>query len=195
MKSRRVIGSLLDRSTATLLLVPSVILLFVLLVGPFFYMVGTGFTDLHYALPNRDGSFVGFDNFRRLMQDDKIFWHSFLLTLKFVAWVVSIEFILGFALAMLLFKFIKRRRIALTLLLVPMMIAPVAVGLIWKLLLQGDFGMVRDRSKARAGHRKTSHVVQGQTVSRHAQPNATVLRPRHGAPRGCSARFRAQNYP
>ena len=110
MNSRRAIGSLLDRSTAPLLLVPSVILLFVLLVGPFFYMVGTSFTDLHYALPNRDGSFVGFDNFRRLMQDDKIFWHSFLLTLKFVAWVVSIEFIFGFALAMLLFKFIKRRR-------------------------------------------------------------------------------------
>ena len=62
-------GAVLDRGIAPLLLVPSVILLLVILVGPFFYMVWTGFTDLHYALPGRDGSFVGFDNFRRLMQD------------------------------------------------------------------------------------------------------------------------------
>lgn len=124
------------------MLIPSVVLLFVILVGPFFYMVWTGFTDLHYALPNRDGAFVGFDNFRRLMQEDQIFWHSFLLTLKFVAYAVSVEFIFGFGLALLLYHFIEARRLILTLLLVPMMLAPVAVGLIWKLLLQGDFGMV-----------------------------------------------------
>lgn len=134
--------SVLDRGIAPLLLIPSVILILVILVGPFFYMVWTGFTDLHYALPGRDGSFVGFDNFRRLMQDDPIFWQSFLLTLKFVFWVVSIEFAFGFALAMLLFHYIRQHRFILTLLLVPMMLAPVAVGLIWKLLLQGDFGMV-----------------------------------------------------
>jgi multiple sugar transport system permease protein len=135
-------ASVLDRGIAPLLLIPSVILLLVILVGPFFYMVWTGFTDLHYALPNRDGSFLGFDNFRRLMQEDPIFWHSFLLTLKFVFWVVTIEFVFGFALAMLLFHYIRQHRFILTLLLVPMMLAPVAVGLIWKLLLQGDFGMV-----------------------------------------------------
>jgi len=135
-------ASVLDRGIAPLLLIPSVILILVILVGPFFYMVWTGFTDLHYALPGRDGSFVGFDNFRRLMQDDPIFWQSFLLTLKFVFWVVSIEFAFGFALAMLLFHYIRQHRFILTLLLVPMMLAPVAVGLIWKLLLQGDFGMV-----------------------------------------------------
>ncbi len=55
---------------------------------------------------------------------------------------MSLEFVLGFVLALLLFHFVQRRRLVLTLLLVPMMLAPVAVGLIWKLLLQGDFGMV-----------------------------------------------------
>ena len=138
----RRITSVLDRGVAPLLLVPSVILLLIILVGPFFYMVWTGFTDLHYALPGRDGSFVGFDNFRRLMQEDPIFWHSFLLTLKFVFWVVAVEFVFGFSLAMLLFHYIKQHRFILTMLLVPMMLAPIAVGLIWKLLLQGDFGMV-----------------------------------------------------
>ena len=55
---------------------------------------------------------------------------------------MTIEFVLGFALAWLIWRFIERQRLLTTLLLVPMMLAPVAVGLIWRLLLQGDFGMV-----------------------------------------------------
>ncbi|SVD04347.1 uncharacterized protein METZ01_LOCUS357201, partial [marine metagenome] len=105
MPVKRMIGVVLDHGIAPLLLIPSIILLFIILVGPFFYMFWTGFTDLHYALPGREGSFVGFENFRRLMQQDQIFWHSFLLTLKFVFWVVTIEFILGFALASLLYHY------------------------------------------------------------------------------------------
>lgn len=140
--THRRLGAIVDRGMAPLLLIPSILLLLLILVGPFLYMVWTGFTDLHYALPGREGSFVGLDNFRRLMREDHIFWHSFLLTLKFVFWVVVIEFIVGFGLALLLFHFILNRRFLLTLLLVPMMLAPVAIGLIWKLLLQGDFGMV-----------------------------------------------------
>ena len=55
---------------------------------------------------------------------------------------VSVELALGFAIALVLFHQLQRRRLVLTLLMVPMMLAPVAIGLIWKLLLQGDFGMV-----------------------------------------------------
>lgn len=135
-------GALLDRGVAPLLLVPAVLLLVVILLGPFLYMVWTSLTDLSFALPDRDGNFLGFDNYRRLVREDAIFWHSFGLTMKFVAIVVTLEFLLGFAIALLIFHFVQRRRLVLTLLLVPMMLAPVAVGLIWKLLLQGDFGMV-----------------------------------------------------
>lgn len=135
-------GALLDRGVAPLLLVPAVLLLVVILLGPFLYMVWTSLTDLSFALPDRDGNFLGFDNYRRLVREDVIFWHSFRLTMKFVTIVVTLEFLLGFTIALLIFRFIQRRRLVLTLLLVPMMLAPVAVGLIWKLLLQGDFGMV-----------------------------------------------------
>jgi multiple sugar transport system permease protein len=104
-------------------------------------MVWTGFTDLSFALPDRDGNFIGFDNFRRLMRDP-LFWDSFLLTVRFMVVAVAIELVLGFAIALLLFHQLERRRLVLTLLMVPMMLAPVAIGLIWKLLLQGDFGMM-----------------------------------------------------
>lgn len=130
-----------DRYVPAWFLTPALVLLLVILVGPFGFMVWTGFTDLSYAIPDRDGNFVGFENFRRLMRDP-LFWDSFWLTLRFTLAVVSIELVLGFAVALLLFHQLQRRRLVLTLLMVPMMLAPVAIGLIWKLLLQGDFGMM-----------------------------------------------------
>ena len=132
---------LLDEALAPLFLAPALILLLLILVGPFGYMVWTSLTDLSFALPDRGGHFVGFDNFRRLMHDP-IFWHSFLLTLWFVVAVVVLELGLGFALALLFRHQLRRQGIVLTLFLIPMMLAPVAIGLIWKLLLQGDFGML-----------------------------------------------------
>lgn len=134
-------SAVLDRYVAGWFLTPALILLLFILVGPFAFMVWTGFTDLSYALPNRDGNFIGFDNFRRLM-NDPLFWDSFLLTLRFSVIAVAIELTLGFAIALVLFHQLQRRRLVLTMLMVPMMLAPVAIGLIWKLLLQGDFGMM-----------------------------------------------------
>lgn len=142
MKARSIWGRLFDRGVGPAFLVPALIFLTVLLLGPFLYMVGMSFTDLSYALPGRDGNFLGFDNYRRLMRDDPIFWESFATTIRFVVGVVGIEFILGFALALFLRYQVKRQRFVLTLILVPMMLAPVAVGFMWKLLLQGDFGML-----------------------------------------------------
>lgn len=133
---------ILDKGVGTLFLIPALVLLAVLLLGPFFYMVGVSFTDLSFALPGHDGNFVGFDNYRHLMREDPVFWQSFVTTITFVFSVVSVEFVLGFALALLLFYHVQRRRIVLTLLLIPMMLAPVAVGLMWKLMLQGEFGML-----------------------------------------------------
>lgn len=142
MVARRIASGILDRGVGPLFLAPSVLLLVVLLLGPFVYMVGISFTDLSYALPGHDGNFLGFDNYRRLMREDPTFWESFRTTLTFVFGVVSTEFVLGFALALLLFHQVRRRRFVLTLLLIPMMIAPVAVGLMWKLMLHGEFGLL-----------------------------------------------------
>jgi multiple sugar transport system permease protein len=133
---------LLDRGVGPLLVLPATILVIIFLVGPFYYMVYTALTDLSFADASRKGAFIGFDNFRRLVRADPLFWGSFLLTLKFVVIAVTIEFVLGFALAFLIFRYVARQRLLTTLLLIPMMLAPVAVGLIWRLLLQGDFGMV-----------------------------------------------------
>ncbi len=133
---------LLDRGASLPLLLPATLLVLVFLVGPFGYMAYTAMTDLSYANPDQNGAFIGLDNFRQVVRNDPVFWDSFWLTIRFVVASVTVEFALGFALAWLIWRFIERQRLLTTLLLVPMMLAPVAVGLIWRLLLQGDFGMV-----------------------------------------------------
>ncbi|HMM63828.1 MAG TPA: sugar ABC transporter permease [Mesorhizobium sp.] len=133
---------LLDRGASLPLILPATLLVLVFLVGPFGYMTYTAMTDLSYANPDQNGAFIGLDNFRHLVRNDSIFWNSFWLTIRFVVVSVTVEFLLGFFLAWLIWRFIERQRLLTTLLLVPMMLAPVAVGLIWRLLLQGDFGMV-----------------------------------------------------
>ncbi len=141
MSSQKWKRRLLDQGTGPLFLTPALIILLVLLVGPFIYMVTLSFTDLSFSQPDRDGNFVGFANFRKLMRDDPIFWESFLTTIKFVFAAVGLEFLLGLGLGLLLFHLVRGRRFVVTLILMPMMLAPVAIGLIWKLLLNGEFGM------------------------------------------------------
>ena len=133
---------LLDKGAGALFLTPALILLLVLLINPFSYMVGLSFTDMSFSQPGHDGNFVGFANYRKLMQDDPIFWESFLTTVKFVFAAVSLEFLFGLSLALLLFHLVGGQRLIVTLILMPMMLAPVAIGLMWKLLLNGEFGML-----------------------------------------------------
>jgi multiple sugar transport system permease protein len=141
-RTRPAASLLLDRRLGPLFVTPALVLLVLVVVGPFFYTIALSFTNLSYALPDHDGSFVGFDNYRRLVRSDPVFWDSFTTTLWFVASSVAIEMVLGFCAALLLAGQLARRRFVLTLVLVPMMLAPVTIGLIGKLMLQGEFGML-----------------------------------------------------
>jgi multiple sugar transport system permease protein len=141
-RSRRAAALILDRGMSPLFVTPALVLLVLVVVGPFFFTIALSFTDLSYALPDHDGSFVGFDNYRRLVRSDPVFWDSFTTTLWFVAASVAIEMVLGLVAALILAGLLARGRFVLTLVLVPMMLAPVTVGLIGKLMLQGEFGML-----------------------------------------------------
>jgi hypothetical protein len=65
---------LLDRGASLPLILPATLLVFIFLVGPFYYMAYTAMTDLSFANPDQKGAFIGFDNFRRLVREDTIFW-------------------------------------------------------------------------------------------------------------------------
>lgn len=125
-----------------LLLTPTLVLLVCLSIIPFAYALILSLRHLNLKIPRLAGQFAGLDNYRALMRADAEFWHSMGITLLFLIVVVGIEFLLGFALALLLNRDFRGKRVLVSLAVVPMMIAPVAVGLMWRVALNYELGIV-----------------------------------------------------
>jgi multiple sugar transport system permease protein len=93
---------------------------------------------------------VGLNNYRQLLTNNDLFfgiWHQFTVTAIIVVCAVGLEFLLGFGLALLLVRKFPGRGIILTLMLIPMMLAPVVVGLAWRLMWDpgnGEHGVLNN---------------------------------------------------
>ncbi len=88
------------------------------------------------------GQFIGLDNYRVAFSSNSSFFHSLWLTAIFVVIVVPAEFALGLAIAVMLNREFRGRRFWVTILLIPTMIAPVVVGMIWRFMLMPSFGFL-----------------------------------------------------
>lgn len=86
-------------------------------------------------------TFIGLGNYRELAGSE-FFWTSVSVTLKFSLSVVIFEILLGLFLALLLEEKMKGLRLFRTIFILPIMIAPVVVGLTWRFLYDPSFGMV-----------------------------------------------------
>ena len=125
-----------------LLPAPAVLILFGLTVFPTVYMVTVAFQAFDPADPAAS-AFVGLANFGRLFVDDK-FHNALGNTLLFTAVSVSIEFGLGLGFALLVDRYVQRLTFIKTVLLLPMMLPPIAVAIVWKLMYQPQFGVIND---------------------------------------------------
>lgn len=121
---------------------PTMITLVIIAMVPFLFALNLSFRAYSLAIPGYKGQFIGLDNFRELLNEDPLFWKSIFMTIRFVVVVVVIEFILGLGIAMLLNQNIWGRRFFTSIIIIPMMIAPVVVGLIWRFLLSAEFGII-----------------------------------------------------
>jgi multiple sugar transport system permease protein len=95
----------------------------------------------HWNLQTTSGRrFVGLGNYTNLLTD-AAFWHSVKVTLVFVVASVCLEFILAFLLALVFFRRLPGDRFMRGLILMPMLCAPVVVGLLAKFSLDPTFGI------------------------------------------------------
>jgi multiple sugar transport system permease protein len=127
--------------TGWLLLSPTLAVLFITGLLPFFYVVYIGFFDWNVFSAKAGLVFAGANNYRRLVFDAD-FLGALGRTLNFTLWVVVTELALGFALAQLLTKNFPGKTIFRTLHALPLMVAPIAVGATWRLLTIPGFGPV-----------------------------------------------------
>lgn len=83
--------------------------------------------------------FVGFANYAAILSDPT-FTTSLRNTLAFTLFMVSIEYPLGFGVALLVGGVRRGQRPIRLAILMPMMLTPVVVGFIWKMILDPSFG-------------------------------------------------------
>lgn len=123
------------------LLSPVLAFFLVLNVIPTFWLIGLGFYK--YTLGRGTPTWLGLDNFTEIINSPE-WWGAFSRTLRFMLVAVGFEVLLGVALGFLFWGSIKMpgRRLALTLLFTPMVMAPVASGLFWKLIYEPTFGVI-----------------------------------------------------
>jgi multiple sugar transport system permease protein len=85
--------------------------------------------------------FVGLDNYRTLFEDDAA-RASLTNTFLFTFGAVTLESLLGLGVALLLWRDDWFNRIALGLLLIPATVTPLVVGLVFKALLNPEYGLL-----------------------------------------------------
>jgi len=100
-----------------------------------------GFYDWNMGTPWSAARWVGWDSFVTAFGNLRV-WSSLWTTLLFTVVCVSAEMLIGIALALALEKPVRGTAVFRTLFILPMMIAPIAVGLIWRYMFDAQFGVI-----------------------------------------------------
>jgi multiple sugar transport system permease protein len=119
--------------------IPAGVIIVGIIIYPLIFSLITSFTTYGFLNPFFN-MFVWFENYGAIFRDI-YFWNSLYVIMKFVVVVVSLEFILGFGVAILLNRNIKAKGVFYTILTIPMVMAPVAVALIWRVFLHPELGI------------------------------------------------------
>ncbi|WP_181444640.1 carbohydrate ABC transporter permease [Bacillus sp. 03113] len=125
---------------ATMFFLPSALFLLIFFVYPIFLLLKDSlFTYDLYDPASKQ--FVGFLHYVEIFTSDR-FLKSAINTVLFIVIAVGSEFLIGLGLALLLSTGFKGSQFIRTLLLSPLMLAPLVSGLIWKFMLNDQFGIV-----------------------------------------------------
>jgi len=122
-----------------LFIAPAVALVLFLVIFPLIWSLGLSFYSYN-ALRGEQPIFVGLNNYYRLLTSLDV-WRRFVTTGQFVFYAVALEFLIGFGLAFLFYNQFKGRRLAITLVTTPLLVAPVAVGIFHRYLFDATFGV------------------------------------------------------
>jgi multiple sugar transport system permease protein len=123
-------------------LVPAALCLLATVVVPIFFAIKMSlYADVLYK--PQDYRFIGLDNYIRLLHDP-VFWLTLQNSVVWVFGSVFLQFIFGFAAALLLQQAFTGRALVRTLTLLPWIIPGVVVGLIWQWLYQPNYGVIND---------------------------------------------------
>lgn len=129
----------LNRLTPYIFMAPAAVVMAVALLYPIGYMVYASFLDWVPSQRIGEAEFVGLKNYISLLRDPN-FRESLFVTLRFAFFVVLIEMFVGVGLALLLDRPLVGISAIRTVFILPVMIAPIVVGLMWRYMYHPTIG-------------------------------------------------------
>ncbi len=127
-----------QRRFAMLMGIPALIVLLILVAPILFYILKNSFYDITLTVP-RPPEFVGGANYAAVFKDTR-FLNALKNTGILLVLGISIQSILGLIIALLLNRDFRFKRLAITLLAIPIMITPVVAGFNWRMIYNEHFG-------------------------------------------------------
>jgi multiple sugar transport system permease protein len=120
---------------------PALVLLVLITTAPLVYLLWTSLQRLDLSMPWQQG-FAGVANYTKMDADPR-FWNSLALTGIYTASTVVLQVLVGLALALLVLRIPKGQGVLRIAAILPIVLAPVVVGLFWRtLVLAPEFGLV-----------------------------------------------------
>lgn len=130
-----------ERRFAFALLAPALLLLVLSTTVPLVYLAWTSLNRIDLGMPWLTG-FAGLDNYAR-MGGDARFWNALWLTAVYTGSTVVLQVAVGLSLALLVLRIPKGQAMLRVAAILPIVLAPVVVGLFWRtLVLSPDVGLV-----------------------------------------------------
>lgn len=128
-----------NRNIFLVFMLPTVLVLFGTTIYPMIYAGYLSFRSYDLAKLFVPRVFVGWANYREIIGSSD-FLHTLIVTFKLMAMTLSVQLVLGVGIALLVTQRLPGMGVARTLLLIPMMISPVIVGLVWLFLYFPELG-------------------------------------------------------
>ncbi len=132
--------ALADRHIRLLFPLPSLLAFLLVLGFPIAFVLYVSLHDWPIS-PRIPSTFLGVGNYAALLTNPR-FWDSLWITFYFTALAVGGELIFGFAVALLLRREFRGRSLVRVALIMPMAATPVAMSLIWNMMMEPSIGML-----------------------------------------------------
>lgn len=117
---------------------PALLVTVVLVAAPVLYLLQASVKDMELGDPVTSAPYVGFDNYRKALDGPGSLWHSLQLSLIYVGVALILEMLLGLGIALLVERLERALPFLLAVMLVPMVLMPAMVAMVWRLYFTFD---------------------------------------------------------
>jgi multiple sugar transport system permease protein len=132
---------MLTMRSKLLFLLPGLLVLVAIIIFPLVFTIRVSFSSWDVMSPGLD--WIGIKNYLRVFADSR-FWESMGRLSAIAVSTVIIQYLLGFALALLVWKNVRGQKFFRVLFLIPMMTTPVIMSVIWRTMFHESLGPINN---------------------------------------------------